>query len=214
MTNNLVRNMTTASGSGTTAATMAMVGINITASSANHTVGQNTVHSLSYTNTSAAGIVVGLQYNASTGTNLVERNFIYGLTNATSSTSGEINGIRIAGGTTTYRNNMIAIGAGSSNAMGTTAGNSTTAGINGINEFLGTNNIWHNSVYIGGTATAGAGMSYAFNGNQTTNTRSFRNNIFYNGRTNSGATGKHFIIKINGKNVCRATCNSIVKIIK
>jgi polyhydroxyalkanoate synthase len=44
--------------------------------------------------------------------NLVERNSIYSLTSATNSTTAEVNGIRVAGGTTIYRNNMIAIGAG------------------------------------------------------------------------------------------------------
>ena len=92
-------------------------------------------------------MVTGIQFTGATA-NLVERNLIYGLTVATNSAAAEVNGIRVAGGTTVYRNNMIAIGAGIANAIGT---GSTTGGINGINEAAGTNSFFHNSVYIGGS---------------------------------------------------------------
>ncbi len=200
ITSNIIRNMTVAGGTGTSASA-SMIGICINASSANHTLSQNQIYSLSNTNTSAATIVTGIQYSASSGTNIVERNLIYGLSSSTNSSSAEINGIRVGGGTTTYRNNMIALGETVSNAIGTAATNSNATGLNGINEFLGTNNFWHNSVYIGGTASAGSGSSYAFNGTQTFNTRSFRNNIFVNARTNGGATGSHFAVKINGSSI-------------
>ena len=195
-TSNTIRNLTNNNGTGTTT-TASVIGINITTSTPNHTVSQNTIFNLSNTNATAASVVTGIQFTGSTA-NLVERNNIYGLTAATNSASAEINGIRVAGGTTTYRNNMIALGAGVSNAIGAVASNSATLGINGINEALGTNNFYHNSVYIGGTATAGSGASYAFNGTQTSNTRAFRDNIFFNARSNSGATGKHYAVKING----------------
>ena len=129
---------------------------------------------------------------------MVERNFIYGLFTSTNSATSEVNGIRVAGGTTIYRNNMIAIGAGIANAIGAAATNAGTTGINGINEFLGTNSFFHNSVLVRGAPTAGTGASYAFNGTQTVNARSFRNNIFFNVRTNIGATGKNYAVKING----------------
>ncbi|MFN8246396.1 MAG: GEVED domain-containing protein [Ferruginibacter sp.] len=191
---NTIRNLSAAGGTGTTTSA-SVIGICINASSANHTLSQNTIFNLTNTNATAATVVTGIQYNSSTGTNLVERNFIYGLTSSTNNTSAEINGIRVAGGTTTYRNNMIAIGAGIANAIGT---GSTTGGINGINEPLGTDNFWHNTVYIGGSPTAGVGPSYAFNSSQTTNTRSFRDNIFVNERSNSGATGKNYVVRVGG----------------
>jgi len=196
ITSNTIRNMTVAGGTGTTT-TASMIGICVTTSSSNQTVSQNTIFNLSNSNTSAATVVTGIQFTGSTA-NVVARNLIYGLTSSTNSTSAEINGIRVAGGTTTYRNNMIALGAGVSTAIGSAASNSSTSGIVGINEALGTDNFWHNSVYIGGTATAGSGASFAFNGTQTINTRSFRDNIFVNVRSNSGATGKNYAIKING----------------
>lgn len=195
-TANTIRNLTTNIGTGTTT-TASVIGINVTTATPNHTLSQNTIYNLSNTNATAASVVTGIQFTGSTA-NVVERNLIYGLTVATNSAAAEVNGIRVAGGTTIYRNNMIALGAGIANAIGAAATNSSTVGIVGINEFLGTDQFFHNSVYIGGTATAGTGSSYAFNGVQTTNTRSFRDNIFFNARTNSGATGKHYAIKING----------------
>jgi hypothetical protein len=75
------------------------------------------------------------------------------LTSATTSSAAEINGIRVLGGTTTFRNNMIAVGAGVAHAIGS---GSITGGINGILEVGGVNNIFHNSVYIGGAPSAGA----------------------------------------------------------
>ncbi|MBK8464832.1 MAG: hypothetical protein IPL32_03295 [Chloracidobacterium sp.] len=195
-TSNTIRNMTTNIGTGTTTSA-SMIGINVTTSTPNHTLSQNTIHSLTNSNTSAASIVTGIQFTGGSA-NVVERNFIYNILAPTTSTSAEINGIRVAGGTTIYRNNMIALGANSANAIGAAASNSGTTGIVGINEALGTNSFFHNSVYIGGTATAGIGASYAFNGIQTVNTRSFRGNIFQNARTNSGGTGKHYAVKING----------------
>ena len=195
-TSNTIRNLTTNIGTGT-ATTASVIGINVTTTTPNHTLSQNTIYNLTNSNATGASVVTGIQFTGGTA-NVVERNLIYGLTAATNSTSAEVNGIRVAGGTTTYRNNMIALGAGIANASGGAATNISTAGIVGINEALGTNQFFHNSVYIGGTATAGNGSSFAFNGTQTGTTRSFRDNIFYNARTNSGATGKHYAIKLNG----------------
>ncbi len=195
-TSNTIRNLTTNIGTGTTSSA-SMIGMMSTTTSTNHTFSQNTIHTLTNTNATAASVVTGIQFTGSTA-NVVERNLIYNLLAPTSSTSAEINGIRVAGGTTTYRNNMIALGANQAIAIGSAATNSGTTGINGFNGALGTDAFVHNSIYIGGTATSGSGASYALNGSQTTNTRSFRDNIFFNARTNSGATGKHYAVKING----------------
>jgi len=191
---NTVRNLTAAGGTGTTTSA-SVIGIVSNATSANHTISQSIIYNLTNTNTTAATVVTGIQYNASTGTNIVQRNLIYDLGNASNSTGAEVNGIRVSGGTTTYRNNVIRLGAGIANAIGT---GSTTGGVNGINEPLGTDNFYHNSVYIDGAPTAGVGPSYAFNSSQTVNVRAFRNNIFVNARSNSGATGKNYIVRVGG----------------
>jgi hypothetical protein len=197
VTGNTVRNLTVAGGTGP-GTTASICGMCFVSTSVTNTVQQNSIHDLSNTNSTAATFVTGIQYTGSSGANVVARNLVYGLTSATNSGSAEINGIRIAGGTTVYRNNMIALGAGVANALGAAAANTSTTGINGINEPLGTNSFYHNSIYIGGTATAGTGSSYAFNSIQTTVTRAVRDNIFRNARTNSGAGGKHYAIKLNG----------------
>lgn len=195
-TSNNVRNLTNNNGTGTTTSA-SVIGMISTTSSVNHTLAQNTISNLANTDAAGANVVTGIQFTGGTA-NVVERNNIYGLTAATTSAAAEVNGIRVAGGTTTYRNNMIAIGAGTANAIGAAATNAGTTGINGINEPLGTNSFFHNSVYIGGSPAAGTGASYAFNGTQVTNTRSFRDNIFFNARSNSGATGINYAVKING----------------
>ncbi len=195
-TSNTVRNLTNNNGTGTTTAA-SVIGMSLTTTTPNQTISQNTIFNLTNTNTTLATVVTGIQFTGGAA-NVVERNFIYNLLAPTTSTAAEINGIRVAGGTTTYRNNMIALGANQAIAIGTVASNSSTPGINGFNGNLGTDAFVHNSVYIGGTATSGSGNSYALNGTQTTNARSFRDNIFFNARSNAGATGKNYAVKING----------------
>jgi hypothetical protein len=195
-TSNTIRNLTSNIGTGTTTGA-SVIGINVSTATPNHTLSQNTIFNLSNTNATAASVVTGIQFTGATA-NVVERNLIHSLTVATNSATAEVNGIRVGGGTTTYRNNMIAIGAGIANAIGAAATNAGTTGINGINEPLGTDNFYHNSVYIGGSPTVGTAASYAFNSTQTTGTRAFRDNIFFNARSNSGATGKNYAVKING----------------
>lgn len=195
-TQNIVRNLSTNAGTGTGTAA-SMIGISSTTTSTIFTFSQNTIYNLTNTNTTAASVVTGLQFTGGAG-NVVERSLIYGLTNATNSPSAELNGIRVGGGTTIYRNNMIALGTGVSNAFGTAATNASTTGINGFSGVSGADSCFHNTVYIGGTATTGSGPSYAFNGTLITIARSYRDNIFVNNRTNSGATGTHYIVKVNG----------------
>jgi len=190
---NTIRNLTTNIGTGTSTAG-SVIGINVTTTTPNHTLSRNTISDLTNTNTTAASVVTGIQFTGAAA-NVVERNLITGLTVTTTSTAAEVNGIRVAGGTTVYRNNMIILGAGIANAIGT---GSTTGGVNGINAPLGTDSFFHNSVFIGGAPTAGAGPSFAFNSSQTVNSRSFRNNIFLNGRSNSGATGKNYAVRMGG----------------
>jgi trimeric autotransporter adhesin len=191
---NNIRNLTTNIGTGTSGSASVLGIYTGTSLTPNHTISQNTISNLTNTNATAASVVTGIQFTGGTA-NLIQRNLITGLAVATNSTAAEVNGIRIAGGTTVYRNNMINVGVGIPNAIGT--GNST-GGVNGIFEFLGTNTFTHNSVYVGGAPTAGVGPSYAFNGQQTSNTRAFRDNIFFNARSNAGATGANYAVRVGG----------------
>ena len=190
---NVVRNLTNNNGTGTVG-TASVIGMALSSATPNQTVTQNTISALANTNTTAATVVTGIQFTGGT-VNVVARNFIHGLSVATTSTAAEVNGIRVAGGTTNYRNNMIAVGAGVAIAIGT---GSTTGGINGIFEGGGTNNFFHNSVYVGGAPTAGVGPSYAFASTQVTVNRADRDNVFFNARSNAGATGKNYVIRVAG----------------
>ncbi|HMT07840.1 MAG TPA: VCBS repeat-containing protein, partial [Pyrinomonadaceae bacterium] len=195
---NTIQNLTSRDGIGT-AAQASVIGIVTTDATVNHLIQTNTIRDL--TNTADFGsfssVVTGIQFTGSTASS-VERNHISRLFNYKSGTSTEANGIRIAGGTTVFRNNMIAIGDNILTAIGS---GSTTGGINGINEPLGTNTFYHNSVSITGLPTSGSGPSYALNSSVTTNTRSYRNNIFSNGRSNNGSTGKNYAIRVGGTGV-------------
>jgi trimeric autotransporter adhesin len=189
---NRVRNLTGNIGTGS-AGPASVIGINIAAPH-HHWFKQNTISNLTNTHPGAASVVTGLQVTGGIA-NVVERNSIDGLTSATTSSAAEINGIRVVGGTTTFRNNMIAVGADVPHAIGM---GSTTGGINGILEVGGVNNIFHNSVYIGGAPSAGAGPSYAFASTATAGSRSVRNNIFQNARSNSGASGRNYAVRVGG----------------
>jgi hypothetical protein len=193
VTGNTIRNMTVAGGTGT-GSSASMIGISIVATSANHTVSQNTIHTLSNTSAAAAVQVSGINFSSSSGTNLIARNIIHSLSIASTSVTSVLNGINVIGGTATYQNNMIRLGIDAS-------GGALTNGfvINGINETTaGTDNFYFNSVYIGGTGVGGSANTYAFQSTITTNTRIFRNNIFYNARSNAAGTGKHYAVRVGG----------------
>jgi len=197
LTSNTVRNLTSNVGTGTGGGA-SVIGIALSSVGGNQTLSRNTISNLTNTNATAASVVIGLRFGGSIA-NLIERSSIYGLTVASNSAAAEVTGIRADFGISTFRNNMVALGAGISNAIGAAATNAGTVGINGIADVQGgANTFWHNSVYIGGAPTAGGGSSYAFNGVQTGSNRSFRDNVFWNARTNTGATGKNYAIKING----------------
>jgi len=185
-TSNVVRNFTTNIGT-STGTTASVIGMCSTTTTPNHNFSQNTIYNLRNTNATAASTVTGIQFTGATA-NIVQRNLIYDLIVDSNSVTAEVTGIRVAGGTTLYANNMIRIGNGIVNAVQ----------INGINEVGGSDNFYHNSIYIGGAPTAGTANSFAFNSTVITNTRSFRNNIFFNARNNSGATGKNYIVRVGG----------------
>lgn len=198
ITSNTIRNITAAGGTGTGTAA-SVIGISTSsASSNNHTVGSNIIHTLSNTSSAGAVTVTGIMYGGTTGTNTIEKNFIHSFSLVSSSVSATMNGISVNSATATYKNNMIRLGIDAS-------GSSITAGvvINGINETVaGTDNFYNNSVYIGGSGVVTtAANTFAFNSTIITNTRAYQDNIFWNARSNSTSTGKHYGIKVGGTTV-------------
>ncbi|MBS1492015.1 MAG: T9SS type A sorting domain-containing protein [Bacteroidetes bacterium] len=195
LSTNTIRNITAAGGTGTgTGASVMGIATNA-ATSSNHTLTSNLIHTLSNTSAAGAVTVTGIMYGSTTGTNTIERNFIHSFSIVSSSASATMNGISVNSGTSTYKNNMIRLGIDA-------AGSSITAGIviNGINEQVaGTDNFYNNSVYIGGSGVVTtAANTYAFISTITTNTRNFKDNIFWNARSNGTSTGKHYGIRVGG----------------
>ncbi|MCD6069241.1 MAG: hypothetical protein K0S33_4067 [Bacteroidetes bacterium] len=189
-TGNTIRNMSNAGSNVGTGTTAAVAGICIPAGVA-QTISQNTIANLSAVHTFALTTVSGIALRGADG-NLVERNFIYNLNSNSNSTTAQVNGIAIvttsALSPSTFQNNMIAIGPGA---------NAIT--VSGIRESGGINNFRNNSIYISGTPTAGVGSSIAFNNTHLpTLARSTQNNIFVNAVSNNGATGKNYIVTVQG----------------
>ncbi|MBK7132253.1 MAG: hypothetical protein IPH69_05325, partial [Bacteroidales bacterium] len=187
ITSNTIHELTIANANTSVTNTSSVCGISLTGSTLK-TVTGNTIYNLSNTYSAFAGNVTGLYFTGSTGANIARDNFIHSLAvTGASSTSASIYGIQVAAGACTYANNIISLG-----------GNTQTT-IYGIFETgiaSENNNLFFNTVYLNGTPTAGASNSYALYSAVTTNTRDFRNNILFNARSNSGATGKHYSIYV------------------
>lgn len=152
------------------------------------TVTGNRIHHLANTNASYTGSVIGMYVTVSTGANKISENLIHSL--SVSSSSAFIFGIKMNSGACTYSNNIITI----SGNTATTIYGIFENGASGNN-----NNLYFNTVSICGSPTSGALPSYALYNNANTNTRNFRNNIFVNTRSNSGASGKNYAIYLSGK---------------
>jgi hypothetical protein len=189
ISNNIIHDLTIANANNANTFNASVCGIVLTAVTPKNVTG-NTIYNLSNGYATFAGSVTGLYFQASTAGNTVSNNFIHSLSvTGASSVNASIYGIRIASGLTTYSNNIITLGGNSS----TTIYGMYETGAAGNN-----NSLYFNTIYIGGAPTTGALNSYAFYNNANTNTRNFRNNIFENARSNSGATGKHYAIRIAG----------------
>jgi len=155
-------------------------------SDATHTISGNTIYNISNSYNSFTGHVAGIYYYGQSTASSVSGNLIYGLSVHSSSTSATIHGIKIANGVATYSNNIIVLGGNTTtNLFGIYDGNAS-----------GTSNIYFNSVYINGTPTSGSLNSAGLYNSTTADTRNYRNNIFFNARSNSGASGKHYSMYI------------------
>ena len=189
ISNNTIRDLTIANANNASTNAAAVCGIALTGASLK-TVTGNSIYNLSNNYTSFAGSIIGIYFTGSTGANVVSENFIHSLSiTGPTTTTPSLFGIRIAAGATTYSNNIINLG-------GNTP--STIYGIYETGAAANNNNLYFNTIYIDGVPTSGTLNSYALYNASNTNTRNFRNNIFVNARSNSGATGKHYAIYLAG----------------
>lgn len=189
----------------------------------------NTIYDISNTSSSFTGYINGIFFNGGSTAASIYSNFIYSISAGTavfeketksgqnndrdntvtksisteekkSNTSKQtsrngshrvalganIRGINLSGGSSLTYNNIISLGGNSQNTL------------YGIADNGGINNLYQNSVYIGGSPSIGTSPSYAFYSG-TSSARNIKNNIFFNARTNNGATGTHYAIGISDK---------------
>ncbi len=194
---NTIRDVIYAGANTSTASTAGLTGIVLASTGAGQSAIQNQIYNLTSTHTSAVVYATGLFYSGGSGTtNTVAKNKIYNIslsTSATSHATPAIAGILVNAGTTTYSNNMVSIGLKPD-------GSSITTGypMAAVYESLGTDNFYFNSLHMCGTGVVSVGNTYAFQSQQTTNTRNFRNNIFVNSRSNASGTGKNYAVRVGG----------------
>lgn len=182
-------------GQGSSSSIIGIYSTNI-GSSVGNIISQNTVRSLKNSNATEAVWVSGIVYNGNTtGSHTVSKNIVMSLNITSSNEFATMNGIYIVGGLTTYKNNFISLG---TDNLGNDITNNIS--INGISETAaGTDNIYFNSVVICGSGvTTGNANTFSFNSSITFNTRDFRDNIFYNARSNSTGSGSHYAVKVGG----------------
>ena len=145
----------------------------------------NTISSLS-NNSLGASYTAGISVGGLATTASIINNYITNLNATNTGGSGNfVYGLYGRNGPTTVGNNIVVLG------------NSNNGGIlAGIAEESG-NLIWlHNTIVITGSPTSGSSNSYAYYSTVTTGTRIAMNNLFYNVRSNNGATGKHYAVSL------------------
>lgn len=188
LSGNIIQNMQCDNPGTVTNAGLAGVYVNIPSGSI--IAGNNNIHSLTNINNSVASQVSGIMIYNCTGT--FNSNSIYSLKLANS--SSYMNGIYIFGGNSNFINNMISLGIDSSGIS-----ESNGCSIYGIKvNDNGANNLYFNSVYIGGNPSGGSSNTFALYSIAESYPRNYLNNIFYNGRSNSGSAGKHYSISAAG----------------
>jgi Ig-like domain CHU_C associated len=165
----------------------AVIGILNNSVVAGNMIANNTIHTLSATNTGTSPVTVVAIATASiaSGGTIVKNKF-YGSTNTSAgSTFPFIVGFYPNGGSWTFANNMINIDNGA-NANGMQCAGVYDGGAAGARKY------WYNSINIGGTPTVGAQVSVGFQFNAGAGTADIKNNIF--NITRSGGTGKNYAI--------------------
>ena len=140
------------------------------------TITGNTIYNISNTYYPFSGSLAGIYYSGSATLSSVSGNFIYDITATGGGSSGSVYGVKADAGTTTFANNIINL---SSNVR------SVLYGIYEPGTSENNSSVYFNTVLFG--IVTGDKNSYCLYSAGSTNTRNFRNNIFNNYRSNSGA---------------------------
>ena len=174
-----------------------VVGITMTGSAiGGSNVSNNTVYNLTNTNSTVAGWVNGLYFStaiAPQANTIISKNLVHSF-NVASATGGMAGIFLPNSGNAMVYNNMVRLGIDD-----TGASIPTSLQINGIYKTsTGSMGIYHNTVYIGGSGVAsGAVNTYAFRRATSGPVDTVGNNIFYNARSNTSGTGKHYSMFLN-----------------
>ncbi len=195
--NNLIFNLTISNANNST--TNSTVGGIVTLNNNLRIIENNVIYNLTNTNPTFNGQISGIQcYGGQFSNSICRNNFIHTLTANGTASNASIFAIKALGGVTTYSNNIITIGDNTSNIF---------YGIHDTGASAQSCNIFHNTIFISGTPTSGSANSYALFSNAANNTRNYQNNIFYNARSNNGATGKHYAAYYNYATATNLTNN-------
>jgi len=141
----------------------------------------NNIHGISTGAGSGSSFIKGIDIVTCSTVN-VYNNFIYDLNTACTGASSAVIGINTIKASVFY-NNVISLGGNNNNAI---------YGLYDVGTAAYSPMFYYNTVYIYGNPTTGSNISAALYSAASTSTRSFKNNIFFNARSNNGATGKHF----------------------
>lgn len=192
--NNSIFTLSNSSDNTSTGSTSAIIGLSMTSTTAGAIISDTDINGLNSSSPTAAVSVIGIYYSGPTsGTNIISRNQVRGISVVSSSATSVITGIHVAGGASTYRNNIVNLGL---DASGTSLTGAYT--INGIlKATTSNNNFFYNTIRIQGTGVgAGTSNTYAFI-RTSTGTDEFINNIVSNIRTNASTGGIHYGISLN-----------------
>jgi hypothetical protein len=169
-------------------------------------VARNTVHSLTNNSGTASNSIYAidltLPVSVNVTGNLIERNFVHSNSITSTDNTSQIWGIVMRGAasgtaTATFQNNMIRLGIDKD-------GNSITGGFSiiGIRDIQGAGSssvgYYFNSVYIGGTGVGSSSNTFALNSGVVTTPHNYRDNIFWNARSNASGAGKNYAIALGG----------------
>ncbi|MDD3322033.1 MAG: choice-of-anchor Q domain-containing protein [Paludibacter sp.] len=192
--NNMIYNISSASGQVASNENATVIGINQPfsyGSTLAQIVSGNIIHNLSNINPSAEVNVHGifLHGKGSTSLNTIQSNYIFDLAISSTNTSSSISGIASdKEATINIYNNIVSLGTGISSSY-------RIKGIENQCETENNYNIYFNSIYIGGTTSGTTSSTFALCEASQIPIRNYRNNVLCNVRS-GGTTGKHYAISL------------------
>jgi hypothetical protein len=157
-----------------------------------NTISQNVIHSLTTNSGTASSSIFGIFCSFADAANVVDRNFVHSLSITSTNAGSQLMGILAANGTGTYKNNMVQMGVDASGADITTG-----YAIWGIYDAGAQSDFYNNTVYVGGSNVISSSNSFAFASDLTSGTRAYKDNIFWNARSNASGPGKNYAMSLS-----------------